>query len=352
MTKSGTYKKLSCIAYSTDFDKATEIKTCQESDLTQSLPAGSVIVRVEYVGMNASDINFTAGRYQPDVKPPFDVGFEGCGVVVMAGSEVTNLSVGQPVMFMTMGAFTELISLPATGVVPIPAVDPKYMCGLVVGLTAVLALEQGGGIKQGNTVLITAAAGGVGQIAVQWAKRQGAHVIGTCSTADKCRYLESIGCDTAINYREQDVNAELKAKFPRGIDIILESVGGRMLEMAVARVAVRGTIIVIGSISNYKRESSESSPKFSFGESVATDILLTKSATVRGFFLSHYPKEIAAQLPVIIGEIAKGTIQARVDLWPHTGIEHVRECVEHLHAGKNTGKVVARLQSSRAASPL
>lgn len=129
--------------------------------------ANQVIVRNRFLGINASDINFTAGRYNPSLQPPFDAGFEGLGIIEQVGSNVKDLKVGDAVVYMGDGAFAEFTTLSSSRTFKIPKVDPAYLTCMVSGLTASIALAETGQIKSGETVLVTAAAGGTGLWAVQ-----------------------------------------------------------------------------------------------------------------------------------------------------------------------------------------
>ena len=97
---------------------------------------------------------------------------------------------------------------------PLPELNPKFLVGFVTGLTAAIGLDKCGHIEAGDKVLITAAAGGTGQIAVQWAKQKGCYVIGMTSTEEKAAFLRQLGADLVINYREQNVDQVLREKFP------------------------------------------------------------------------------------------------------------------------------------------
>ncbi|CAG2185140.1 PTGR3 [Mytilus edulis] len=158
----------------------------------ESLPnpgAGEVLVKNRFVGINASDINYTAGRYDTTVKPPFDCGFEAVGEVAAVGPGA-SLRIGQPVTYSQFGAFSEYKNISERNLLKLPRVSADYLPLQVSGATAAIALDKYGELKAGETVLVTAAAGGTGQFAVQWAKRAGCHVIGTCSTDDKVQFLK------------------------------------------------------------------------------------------------------------------------------------------------------------------
>ncbi len=114
------------------------------------------------------------------------------------------------------GAFAEYQTLPASRVYRIPSLTPNALPLIVSGLTALLALEEVGAMRMGEVVLVTAAAGGTGQLAVQLAKLAGNTVIGTCSTPDKVQFLKSLGCDRVINYKQENIEKVLKKEYPQG----------------------------------------------------------------------------------------------------------------------------------------
>lgn len=126
---------------------------------------------------------------------------------------------------------------------------------IVSGLTASLSLEHVGRMTSGETVLVTAAAGATGSFAVQLAKLNKNHVIGTCSSDEKVEFLKNIGCDRVVNYRSEDLNKVLKKEYPKGVDLVYECVGGEMYETCVQNLALKGRIIVIGMISGYEDQS-------------------------------------------------------------------------------------------------
>eukprot|EP00058_Branchiostoma_floridae_P023011 XP_002608501.1 hypothetical protein BRAFLDRAFT_92417 [Branchiostoma floridae] len=201
-----------------------------------------VVVKNRFVGINASDVNFAAGRYDPTKAPPFQIGFEGLGVVAAAGAE-SNFKVGQPVAYLHDGAFTEYKVLPTKFAIPLPSLKAEYIPLMVSGLTAAISFDE------------VTAAGGTGQFAVQLAKKAGCHVIGTCSTDAKMEFLKSIGCDRPINYKKEDLNEVLKTEYPKGVDVVYESVGAQMFDTCVNRLALKGRLIVIGFITGYKSDT-------------------------------------------------------------------------------------------------
>ena len=136
--------------------------------------------------------------------------------------------------------------------IPIPSAKPEYLVTLVNGLTAAIALDKAGRVQPGDRVVVTAAAGGTGQIVVQWAKQLGAYVIALTSSETKAKYLKSIGADEIINYREQDLDKVLTEKFPEGVDVIWETIGGETFKTLFKHLRAKGRVVIIGSITSYK----------------------------------------------------------------------------------------------------
>lgn len=305
-----------------------------------------LLVRNRFVGINASDINYSAGRYDPTVKPPFDAGFEGIGEVVGLGlSASAHFTVGDTVAYFGSGAFSEYTVVPTKVAVRVPSVKPEFLTLLVSGATAYIALKRLGDLTQGETVLVTAAAGGTGQFAVQFAKQAGCHVIGTCSSNEKAGFLKSIGCDRPINYKTEDLARTLRAEYPKGIDVVYESVGGSVLELALNCLANKGRLIVIGFISGYQSESGI--PPFRGGTLPVK--LLQKSASIKGFFLPHFVSDYREALGAMMQMLAKGTLACEVDCGDlaeggrFQGLEAVFRAVDYMYAGKNLGKVVVEV---------
>lgn len=336
-----TFKKLIVTKISQKFRDV--VKVTQEK--LPSPGVGEVLVKNRYVGINASDINYSAGRYDTNVKPPFDCGFEGVGEIAAIGPGV-SLSVGQPVTYSMFGAFSEYKSVPEKLLVKLPKVSADYLPLQVSGATAAIALDKMGDLKAGETVLVTAAAGGTGQFAVQWAKRAGCHVIGTCSSDDKVQFLKKIGCDRPINYKKESLKDVLKAEYKNGVDVVYESVGGEMFEVCLNALKVKGRLIVIGFITDYQSDLG-----FKPSRTLATIPvrLLNKSASIKGFFLNHFAKDWQSYVSKMADMIEKKEIQSFVDMGenspqgPFVGMDKIIDAVEYLYSQKSIGKIVVEL---------
>lgn len=335
-------KKLVVTKLSPNFREAVALQTA-------AVPTpgdADLLVRNRFVGINASDINYSAGRYDPSVKPPFDIGFEGIGEVVGLGlSASSRFTIGDTVAYFNSGAFAEYTVVPAKQSVPVPTVKPEFLTLLVSGATAYIALKRLGDLAKGETVLVTAAAGGTGQFAVQFAKQAGCRVVGTCSSNEKAGFLKTIGCDRPINYTTEDLAKTLRKEYPQGIDVVYESVGGSILELAVNCLANKGRLIVIGFISGYQTTSGI--PPFRGGTLPVK--LLQKSASIRGFFLPHFSSDYREALGSMMQMFAKGKLVCEVDFGDlaeegrFVGLESVFRAVDYMYAGKNLGKVVVEV---------
>ena len=343
-----TYSKLVALSLSTKFKEVVKVQTFN-TPLPQS---GELLVKARYAGINASDINWTAGRYFPGLQPPFDTGMEGIGEVVQVGADCSQYKPGDVVGYMSNGAFGEYLVVPSKIAIPIPKVDPHFLPLMVSGLTASISLGKFGDLKRGENVLVTAAAGGTGQFAVQLAKLAGCHVIGTCSSAEKVQFLKSIGCDRPINYKQEDLKAVLKQEYPGGVDVVYESIGGDIFDLCVKNLATCGRLIIIGFISSYQSDKFSPAMKIPLQQ-----ILLTKSACVRGFFLMNHISDFPSHFGKLIQLYSTGKIHSTIDCGSNSpkgsvfqGMQGVLDGVDYLYSGKNSGKVVVEINGEEKGS--
>jgi len=226
-----------------------------EEDVPEPKPSpGGAVVRVRAAGVNFADTRFRRGTYFIRPRFPQIPGMELAGEVVALGDGVTGLSVGDRVMGFGMGAYAELTACRADELYPIPAgLDFAAGAALPVqGLTAHHILVLVGRLAKGERVLVHAAAGGVGTLAVQLAKRFGAaQVIATASSDEKLALARSLGADVGIDYTKADVAAAVKeATGGAGVDIVLEMLGGKdALDQNLACMGALARMIVFGAAS-------------------------------------------------------------------------------------------------------
>ncbi|XP_041496775.1 prostaglandin reductase 3 isoform X2 [Microtus oregoni] len=249
---------------------------------------------------------------------------------------------------MAPGSFAEYTVVPASIATPVPSVKPEYLTLLVSGTTAYISLRELGELSEGKKVLVTAAAGGTGQFAVQLSKIAKCHVIGTCSSDEKLAFLKSIGCDRPINYKAEPVATVLKREYPEGVDVVYESVGGAMFDLAVDALATKGRLLVIGFISGYQSPTGLSPVK----AGALPVKLLRKSARLQGFFLNHYLSKYQAAMEHLLELHSRGELVCEVDLGDlapegrFIGLDSIFRAVDYMYTGKNVGKLVVEIPHS------
>ncbi|KAJ9705012.1 hypothetical protein PVL29_003183 [Vitis rotundifolia] len=257
-----------------------------------------VLVKIIYAGVNASDVNFSSGRYfggndkDLDSRLPFDAGFEAVGIIAAVGDSVNDLKIGTPAAVMTFGSYAEFMMVPSKHILPVARPDPEVVAMLTSGLTASIALEKAAQMESGKVVLVTAAAGGTGQFAVQLAKLAGNTVIATCGGKEKAMLLRDLGVDRVIDYKAEDIKTYQGA---------------------------RGW-----QPSNYTG---------------LCEKLLAKSQTVAGFFLVQYAHLWQEHLDRLFHLFSLGKLKVAVDPKRFLGLHAVADAVEYLHSGKSAGKV-------------
>lgn len=326
------YRKVVITRFDKDFRAATDI---QEVPMPEPA-ANEILVRNMFAGVNASDVNISAGVYFAS-EPPHDAGVEASGEVVAVGAEVDQIKVGDHVLTnMIGGGYREYQTVAADFAIPIAKASPEITSLPAAAIPASMGLDIAGEMRSGETVLVTAAAGGVGHFAVQLAKLAGNHVIATCGTPEKVAMLRDLGADRVIDYREEDVAQVLASEYSDGIDLVLEGVGQGLFDAAVANIATRGRIVVLGFVSEYKTE-----PQIITAPRIYHQ-LLWKSAMVRGFLYSDYVPQIGEHMAKLLGLMSEGKLRAITDPTEFVGIESVADAVEYLHSGANVGKVIVR----------
>jgi NADPH2:quinone reductase len=215
---------------------------------------GEVLIRSEAVGVNYVDVMRRSGRHPTAPRPPFTPGIELCGRVVRSGPGVAEFRPGDRVLArcVTHGAYAEYVCAEARFAVPCPEQLPaeEGAALLVNALTAYHALVTRGEVREGESVLVTAAAGGVGTCAVQLARLLGARVVAAAGSAEKLDVARRLGADALVDYSCGGWPEEvLTATVGRGADLILESVGGEVFEGCLRCWAPRGRMVIYGKAS-------------------------------------------------------------------------------------------------------
>ena len=203
------------------------------------------------------------------------------------------------------------------------------------GLTAYHGLYEVGEMKAGDTVLVSAAAGAVGSVAGQLAKAKGCTVIGVAGGPEKCAWLEEIGFDAAIDYKNENVLTRLRELAPKGIDIYFDNVGGDILDAALANLRRNARVVICGAISTYNDEKPAPGPSRYMA-------LLVFRAKMQGFLVFDYPDKDEAAIAELADLIRSGRLVARETV-VEGGVEDFGATLLGLFEGRNTGKLVLRI---------
>jgi NADPH2:quinone reductase len=227
-----------------------EVLVCEETSLPEPGP-GEARVKIQAAGVNFIDIYHRTGKYPGRL--PITPGMEGAGTVDAVGSGVSDLKPGDRVAYaMVRGAYAEYAVVPAQKLVSLPDdVDTQVAAAVMLqGMTAHYLTHSTYPIQPGETALIHAAAGGLGLLLVQLAKRRGARVIGTVSTEEKARLAKDFGADEVVLYAEKDFEAEtMRLTDGRGVEVVYDSVGKTTFDKSLNCLKPRGYLVLCGQSS-------------------------------------------------------------------------------------------------------
>lgn len=292
-----------------------------------------VRVKVEAAGLNYSDIMIREGMYIEDIPLPYIMGREFCGTIDAVGDNAVGLKPGTRVVGSIQGgAMAEYALAHAAGLVPCPDdLPPEQGAALLIqGITAVHCVDDVGGAKQGETVLIHAAAGGVGTLAIQIARALGATVIGTASSDEKCEKITELGAH-AVNYSKDDwVQKVLDITEGRGADLILESVGGDVFRRSFEEaLAVFGRMVVYGLSSGRL-------------DKLHNRQILESNKAVIGYYLgAYFPRHmdrVISATTKLMGWLQAGKV--RPIIGKTFSLDQAVEAFDHMQNRENIGKVV------------
>jgi NADPH2:quinone reductase len=270
---------------------------------------GEVRLRQTFVGVNFHDVYVRTGAYRTLALPGIP-GIEGVGVVEQVGPGVTGLRVGDRIGYITRayGCYASERLLPAHLAIPLPAaIDDRTAASLLLkGLTVEMLVQRVHRVAPGQWVLVQAAAGGVGQLLVQWAARLGARVIGTVGSAEKVATARAAGCEEVILYREEDVAQRVAAiTGGRGVAVVYDGVGRDSFAGSMASLSFCGHMV------NFGQASGAVPP-------VALADLQARSTTLSRPVVFHY-----AARPGALQEMAAALFDALAQGWLH--VEAPRE---------------------------
>ena len=295
---------------------------------------GQVRLRHEAVGLNFADTYFRSGLYP--VPLPAGMGVEAAGVVEAVGEGVTNVTVGDRVTYTgfinTLGAYSTERLCPAAPLIKLPeGISCETAAAMTMrGLTSSYLMRRIYDFKPGNTILLHAAAGGVGLLVSQWAKLLGLTVIGTVSSEAKAEVARAHGCEHTINYSHEDVAARVRELTDGvGVNVVFDSVGKDTFEATLNSVKRRGLIVCVGTASG---------PIPAFNPQI---LAMKGSPYLTRPALADYiadPAEKADLAGEIFGHVAAGRI--KIEINQRYALEDAAQAHSDVESRKTTGSSV------------
>jgi NADPH2:quinone reductase len=296
--------------------------------------AGEITVRHTAIGLNYIDTYHRSGLYA--VPLPSGIGLEAAGVVEAVGEGVTSLKVGDRVAYGTgpIGAYAERRNMPAGRALKIPdGIDDEAAAGMMLkGMTVRYLLRATYVVKPGETILLHAAAGGVGLIASQWAKALGATVIGTVGSEEKAALARQHGCAHVINYQTEDVAKRVRdLTGGKGVPVVYDGVGRATLMASLDSLSPRGLLVSFGNASGPVTG-------FDLGTLAAKGSLYVTRPTLMTYTASDEDlRETAEDLFAIV---KSGKVKIPVN--QHYALKDAVKAHQDLEARKTTGTTVLR----------
>ncbi|HWF38962.1 MAG TPA: quinone oxidoreductase [Candidatus Acidoferrales bacterium] len=301
-------------------------------DLDVPKPAANqALVQIKAAGINFIDVYFREGRYP--TQPPFVDGQEGAGVVSEVGADVKGVKVGDRVAYTgVLGSYAEYAAVPADRLVKLPEkLDFKQgAAAMLQGTTAHYLSHTTYPLKPGDIALVHSAAGGVGLLLVQMAKKLGARVIGTVSTEEKAKLAREAGADDMILYTQQDFEAETKKLTDgKGVHVIYDGVGKDTFEKGLNVLRPRGYLVYYGA-------SSGPVPPFDLNKLGPKGSLFVTRPTLVHHIASR--EDLEKRAGDVLGWIASGDLKLRIEhVYP---LKDAPQAHRDLEGRKTTGKLL------------
>jgi NADPH2:quinone reductase len=294
---------------------------------------GEVVISVKASGVNFPDVLIIQNKYQVKPPLPFSPGSEVAGVIKAVGDQVTHVKPGDEVFAFTVyGGFAEEVKTDAKRLLPIPA-GMTFATAAAFGLTYATsdhALRDRGELKDGETLLVLGAAGGVGLAAVEIGKALGARVIACASSDAKLAVCREHGADETINYATDDLRERIKAiTGGQGADVIYDPVGGPYTEPALRSIAWRGRLLVVG---------------FAAGEipKIPLNLTLLKGCAIVGVFWGEFTRREPARFAQEMRQLGQWYGEGRIR--PHISatypLDRAAEALNDMAQRRVVGKVV------------
>ena len=297
---------------------------------------GEALVRTRYISLDAANRAWMHGAtYRAAVEA--NTVMAGGAIAEVVSSKAPGLKAGD-IVFGDTG-WQDYAALPAKHLTRMPKMEPMtHLLSVygIAGLTAYFGLLHVGKPMQGETVVVSAAAGSVGSIVGQIARIKGCHVVGIAGGKEKCDWLtRELGFDAAVDYKDGETYKALRAAAPRGIDVYFDNVGGDILEACLAQMNNRGRIACCGAISQYDGVPSAHGPRGVPG------LIVVKRLIMQGFIVMDYMDERDAALTELQSWVASGKLKVQEDVID--GLENTPNALIGLLHGENRGKRMVRV---------
>ncbi len=297
---------------------------------------GEVLVRNTYLSLDPTNrgwMNDEAGYL-----PPLALGDIMRGIT--AGKVVKSNAEGfaEGDLVTGLGGFSDYGVGPAQGWTKLPpGVDETMALGVLghIGLTAYFGLLEVGQPKEGETVLVSAAAGATGSLVAQIAKVKGCRVVGIAGGPEKCKFLtEELGLDAAVDYKNADnITKAIAEACPDGVDVFFDNVGGPILDAALANLAMRGRVVLCGAISQYNKKETKGPDNYL--------ALLVRRGKMEGFIVLDYMSRAAEAAGAMLPWIQAGKLALKLDIVD--GLESAAPALNRLFTGANKGKLLVKI---------
>jgi NADPH-dependent curcumin reductase len=297
---------------------------------------GEALVRTLYLSIDPTIRGWMErDTYLPAIEIGAPIRSAGAGVVVESKSD--DLKPGDRV-FTLLGWQEYSVQKAGPQIMTIPdgvALEDALSVFGLTGLTAYFGLLDVGQPREGETVVVSGAAGATGSVVGQIAKLKGCHVVGIAGSEAKCAWLRSVGFDEVINYKTEDVAARLRETCPKKIDVYFDNVGGPILDAALMRLGRGGRVVLCGGISQYDVPDEKK-----YGPRAYLNLIAVRGR-MQGFLVMDYASRYMQAIMELAGWVAEGKIQHRTDVVE--GLERAPEALMKLFSGANEGKVLVRV---------
>ena len=297
---------------------------------------GEVLVRNTWLSLDPTNRSWMNAQatYLPAI--PLGEPMRGLTVGRVVKSRFDGVAEGS--LVSGLGGFSDYGVMSGKGASSVPeGLDPRAALSVLghIGLTAYFGLMEIGRPEEGNTVLVSAAAGATGSLVGQIAKLSGCRVVGTAGSDEKCRWLtEELGFDAAINYKTtEDLSAAVREACPRRVDVFFDNVGGAILDAGLANLAMKARVVVCGGISQYN------APKVQ-GPSNYLALIVCR-ARMEGFVVLDYASRAGEALTALVPWLQQGKLKQRYHVVE--GLENAHSALRLLFDGGNQGKLLVKI---------